>query len=114
MITQEVTHHIFQDWFRNSENYKNKFSYNGLTALYNYLEELSNDIGENIEFDPIALCCEYSEYETALEKAEEYFNFSVSDIENISREKAEKEALEYLQDNTTVIEFDGGIIVNEF
>ena len=33
------------------------FSYEGLQALYNYL----NDIGEDIELDIIALCGEYEE-----------------------------------------------------
>lgn len=38
------------------------FSYDGLEALFNYLEELEDDYGEEIEFDPIALCCEFTEH----------------------------------------------------
>ena len=41
----------------------NNFSRDGLTALYNYLVEFEEDMKEDFEFDPIALCCEYTEYE---------------------------------------------------
>jgi len=41
---------------------KENFSYDGLKTLFQYLDNLSDDIGEHIEFDPIALCCEFSEY----------------------------------------------------
>jgi len=41
---------------------KENFSYDGLKTLFQYLDNLSEDCGENIEFDPIALCCEFAEY----------------------------------------------------
>lgn len=37
------------------------FSNEGLDLLFNYLEELENDTGEEQELDVIALCCEWSE-----------------------------------------------------
>jgi len=39
------------------------FSLDGLTALFTHLTELEEDCGTEIELDPIALCCEYSEVE---------------------------------------------------
>jgi len=33
----------------------------GLRALFDYFESLSEDIGEDIKIDVIALCCEYTE-----------------------------------------------------
>ena len=39
----------------------NNFSYQGLKALFDYLEELEESIGEHIELDVIAICCDYSE-----------------------------------------------------
>ena len=57
-----MTEFSFCDWFHKS-SYKNQFSYEGLRALYEYLVNLEDDIGEEFEFDPIALCCEYTEYE---------------------------------------------------
>jgi hypothetical protein len=35
----------------------NQFSYEALGTLFDYFEE----IDENMEFDPIAICCEYAE-----------------------------------------------------
>ena len=63
-MKETITKYQFTDWFRSSEGYKNNFSYDGLGALFDYIEELENDMGEEIEFDPIALCCEYSEYDS--------------------------------------------------
>jgi len=34
------------------------FSYDGLNALFDFYEVLEDETGEQIEFDPIAICCE--------------------------------------------------------
>ena len=62
---------------RQKINRKNQFSFEGLKALYDYLTNMEDDIGEEIEFDPISFCCEYSEYENFEELKNNY-----SDIEN--------------------------------
>lgn len=68
-IKEELTEgdfiRAFDDYNR-SEN----FSIKGRRALYNYLEDLSEDTGQDITLDVIALCCEYDEYEDI----EDYFN----------------------------------------
>ena len=51
----------FRNWFE--KNRPNNFSKAGIVALWEYLEGYEEDTGEEIEFDPIALCCEYTEYE---------------------------------------------------
>lgn len=90
----------FREWFANSSERKNQFTYDGLTALFEYLEEYEESTGEQIEFDPIALCVEYTEYDSLKKLQDNY-----SDIKNI----------EQLRDNTTVIEFgDGQLIVEDF
>ena len=38
-----------------------QFSYEGLTILFEGLEQYEQDTGEEIELDVIALCCDYSE-----------------------------------------------------
>ena len=98
---QEITSSDFSDWFLSSETYKNNFSYKGLKSLYNYLVDLEEDTGDNIEFDPVAICCEYSEYEN-LEEIKNNYN----DIETI----------EDLRDHTQVIEISGSdkIIIQDF
>ena len=55
-----------------------KFSYEGLIALFDYLEMLEDDIGEPIELDVISLCCEYSEYENL--HGEGFSNLEIYDI----------------------------------
>ena len=62
----------FISWFRRSDNYKNNFSREGLSALFDYLEEMEASTGEELEFDPIAQCCEYSEYDSFEEFQEDY------------------------------------------
>lgn len=39
----------------------NNFSYEGLTVLFDYLEELEADCDSEMELDVIALCCDFSE-----------------------------------------------------
>ena len=97
-----VNFNQFNDWFiKDNSNYKNNFSYEGRKALFDYLEELEDDTGEKIEFDPIALCCEYSEYDNLKEVQENY-----DDIKN----------LEKLKDHTTVIEIENSekLIIQNF
>ena len=77
------------------ENRKDQFSYEGKKALFEYLGNYEEETGEDIEFDPIAFCCEYTEYENFEDLKEVYPN-----IEN----------MEDLKDHTQVIpiyDFDG-------
>ena len=53
-----------------------QFSNEGLDGLYEYLTEFENDIVEEYELDVIALCVEYSEYNS---KEEYYAQYSDSD-----------------------------------
>ena len=59
-----------------------QFSYDGLTALYDYLEQLGDEIGEEIELDVIALCCEYAEYDNFAE-FQEYYGEDYQTMEDI-------------------------------
>jgi hypothetical protein len=65
----QVNFSTFQSAFENLR--PNNFSYEGLTALYDYLIQLEEDTGEEIELDVIALCCDYSEL-TELEIRDAY------------------------------------------
>ena len=87
------------------------WSYAGARALVEYLENLEDDTGEEIEFDRVVLRCDFSEYESAREAAEEY---GWEPDEDADSEAAEEAAAEWLADRTTVITFDGGVIVQQF
>lgn len=56
----------FCDRFRNADR-DNNFSFEGKRALFDYLENLENEIEEEIELDIVAFCCEYTEYENIKE-----------------------------------------------
>lgn len=113
MIYKTITDdYEFADWVKRSDNYKNNFSVAGAKALQEYLEQLSDDIGEDIEFDPIAWCCEYSEYEDYNDVWQQLGN-GTEFIEG--EELAIDDNIKlWLENNTTVIEFDGGVIVQDF
>ena len=77
----------------------------GAIALIEYLESIEDDIGETIEFDPIAIRCDYSEYQSAIEALSDYTSETVEDDDS---------AIELLQNETVVIQFKGGIIIQNF
>jgi len=96
--------YAFWDYLRKSDNYKNNFTIEGAKALQAYYEQLSDDLGENIELDPIAWCCEWSEYKS-LKEALKYY-----DPEGLKAEEGLT-----LDDFTDVITLDnGGVIVRDF
>lgn len=55
-----VTLSDFRDSFR-AAGRKDQFSYDGLRVIFDYLEELESDLGEPVELDVIAICCDYAE-----------------------------------------------------
>mgnify|MGYP001037266939 FL=1 len=61
MIVRTVSENQFVEAF-DTANRSNNFSVEARRALFDYLEELSDDMGESIELDPIAICCDWSEY----------------------------------------------------
>lgn len=111
-----VTKYMFERAFVDAGR-KEKFSYSGLCALFDYIEELEADNGEEleadngeeIELDVIDICCCYSEYTSAVEAATEYgWEKDAADDEN------EKKALDWLNDRTQVIPHEEGVIIAEF
>jgi hypothetical protein len=69
-MKQTVTESMFIDSF--CGGYKDNFSYEGKKALFEYLEDIENCSGVEIELDPIAFCCEYTEYKNLDEFNREY------------------------------------------
>jgi len=70
----------------------NNFTRAGLIAVYDYLIEYEESCDTEIEFDPITICCEYTEYEDIAE-----FN------SNYGKDYEEISEIEY---HTTVIMID--------
>jgi len=82
---QSITKSDFTSAFHRM-NRGEQFSYKGLIALYDYLEQYEEDTGEQIELDVIAICCEYAEYESLEEFQEDYGDDyqSIDEIEQVT------------------------------
>jgi hypothetical protein len=69
-----------EDFRRAFESTRPKqFSYDALTALYYYFEQLEDDIGEELDLDVIAVCCDYCEYKDFQELKSNYLNIKTLD-----------------------------------
>ena len=95
-----INKYEFRDAF-NKMGRGEQFSYEGLEALFDYLQMLEDDIGKPIELDVIGLCCDYSEYANLKE-----FQDDCGD---------EYQSLEDIENRTTLIKIensDGFIVQN--
>ena len=82
------------------------FGYNGWQAIGEYLESLSDDIGEPIEVDIVGICCEYSKADSVEEWWQEYGEYSTieQDEWEDSDEDTKLELIrDYLEYNTSVV-----------
>lgn len=92
-MKQTISKSMFRDAFERMDR-KNNFSYEGLGALFDYLEEF----GEDFELDVVALCCEYSE----------------DTIENVLKAYGFEEFEELEQATTVVWSDDNNVLFLEF
>ena len=97
-MKQTIDMYQFERAFKNMGRGE-QFSYEGLQALYLYLEEYEEDTGEEINLDVIALCCEYAEYDS-LEELQANYGEKYGSIEDISDETA----LIPVDDNSFIIQ----------
>jgi len=103
----QVNFQDFCDALRDMER-DDYFSYAGKRALFDYLEELEESIGEPVELDVVALYCYYNEA-TYEEIAEEY------NIESDEEDGLEDAVRDYLEQHTSVVgEVPGGFVYAEF
>lgn len=78
---------------------KTNFSYEGLEILFNSLEALEEDTGEEIELDVVAICCDFSE-NTPDEIAD---NYSIDLTDCADDDEKRDTVIEYLNNNTMVV-----------
>lgn len=89
--------HQFRDAFYRMDR-KDNFSWEGLEVLFNGLEEYEEGTGEELDFDVIALCCDFSE----LSPEEVQRQYSVEhDVDDES--DLEKQVEYFLDQNTWVL-----------
>ena len=101
-IIIRINFNDFQSEFEAHE--KDNFSYEALEELFNYYNDLSEDIGEDWELDVVGICCEWNE----MDKEEILRQYS-HHIDDEEAEEGEQfgQILDYLKDYTHVIEVEG-------
>lgn len=117
----EVTTAIMKEWFINYN--RDYYSWEGLETLLNYY----NEIDEQMEFDPVAICCDCTEYgdgaACSLDDLINDYGFSL-DRDEWEEENAERlegifdttddyitALIEVLEDKTTVLQPENGNII---
>jgi hypothetical protein len=108
--------------FMLADDQHSSFSNAGAYALVEHLEQLEEDTGEEIEFDHVAIRCDYSEHESLADWADDYFgkdsDWRVGKLgipaADYDTERESESIREYINDRGILIEFDGGIIVSRF
>ena len=100
MIVNYVSKSDFRDEFTKM-NRENQFSYKGLNALYDYLDEYYEEADKPYELDVIELCCEYTEYDNLRDFNKDY--------------NREYENIDDIVDDTMVIKVDNtSFIIQNF
>lgn len=100
----QVAHELMQD--NNASR-----TYDEALALANYYEEFEDDTWIELELDVVAIRCEWSSY-TIEDLVNEYgYN---CDLEGLDETEQEKVVLEYIKEQTTVIEVWGDFLIIDF
>lgn len=98
-MKRTVDLHEFRESFKRMGR-ENQFSYDGLGALFNHLEEIERDTGEEVELDVIGLCCDFMEYDS---------------LEALKEDYQDIETMDDLNDRTFVIPIEGDrFIIQQF
>ena len=96
MIYQTLNQPQFRTAFHNMGR-GDQFSYEALNALYDYLDE----IGEDYELDVIAVCCDFTEYDSI-----DSFNSDYG---------RDCESWDEVREETLVLELEnGGAVIQQF
>jgi len=98
------------------------FTIDALHALFDYMEDLEDSIGEPMQFDPIGICCDFCEYGSATEAVRDINDSALAEIKaetehadsddaELVADEIEDACLEWLNDRTHIIEFPFGVII---
>jgi hypothetical protein len=103
-MIQTVNFLMFVDAFYAHDRYDQLGGYKGLRCLFDYLEELEEG-GQPVELDVIALCCDWRQYDSVQAAYDEMIG---------KGEQDEDVMLYQLENKTTVLVYDGGVLVAQF
>ena len=80
---------------------KDQFTYDGLRVLFDYIEEVEESCGEEIELDVIGLCCDYAESHWS-DIANDYLNLFELDT-SVDESEQEAQVLDFLADQGVLV-----------
>jgi len=113
LSTSQAAAILIDDQFAN-------WSHAGAHALVKHLEEFEELIGEELQFDPVVIRCDFSEYESLQAWMLEFWGDIDTAFDALGHyaEDGEDELLDkirdYIHDRGDLIEFNGGVIVRDF
>lgn len=93
-----INFYEFREGFRRADR-DNSYTREGLQMLFDYLEQYEQDTEQEIEFDVIAICCDYDE--NHWEDVAQNYRIDLTDCED-EDEKIEA-VREYLEENTFLV-----------
>ena len=94
-IIKTHTLHSFCDEMKNED-----YSYAALEVLFDYYDELSEGVDQNMELDPVAIRCDFTEYVSLEEAWNDYKGEPFPD--------SDEEAEDLLNDDTIVLSVKNG------
>ena len=105
-VTVELSKYTFADLFKGDR--ADQFSRCALEALFEDMEEVAEGMGEDLQVDVVAICCEWTEYEGA-ELLRAYSNYLPDERSAYDDEgEAVSALIEALEDETRIIELSNG------
>lgn len=112
------------DILSNDEN--SSFTRAGAFALVEYLENIEDETGEEMQFDSVGIRCDWSEYADLMEWGKYHFANMMDAISKLNLNldgegrvangdtEVDDKIRDFIRDNGELIEFDGGVIVSNF
>jgi hypothetical protein len=97
-MKQTINFSDFVDAFRAYDRY-DQFGYQALMVIFEYLEELEESTGQELELDVVAICCEYETNNWHDIAA----NYSIEIDENEDEDGQKQQVIDYLNENTVVL-----------
>jgi len=116
MTQYDIAHELMQDTNAN-------WSRAGAFALAEYFEQIEMDTNEELDFDAVAIRCEFSQYANLQEWISDYYSEPLAyaiksagiDLDGEENEEEIDDLIRsHIQDHGQLIEFNGGIIVSQF
>ena len=97
-MKQSINNSQFHNAFH-SMGRGDQFSYEALDLIFDYIESLESDTGEEYELDVIAICCEFAE--STVDEVISNYSLDISEC----NDESDKHALvsDYLEYNTILL-----------